>query len=218
MLRRSYHKGRFELQYVICFFLVFYTNRLGKGAADIASIIGFFKLLKILDVDHLPWIQASVNRVTTSDNVFSAVGWKISTGPGACGGLQLIDASGFKTWRNEHAVAHMFRNSAVDILSCVPYVSCTIKSEGMYFDLLPTEILNVIVGNLVGEDVLQLSCTSQQLRAICSLRLFRKVRFPYSIRGLDSLRQFLECDASQHVVSLTYVIPELLPPCKPIWW
>lgn len=118
----------------------------------------------------------------------------------------MIDTSGFKTWRNEHVVAHMLKNSAVDSLGCVPYVSCTMESEGMYFELLPTEILNVIVGNLVGEDVLQLSCTSQQLRAICSPRLFRKVRFPLSIRGLDNLRQFLECDASQHVVSLTYVI------------
>ncbi|KAJ5100794.1 hypothetical protein N7456_006846, partial [Penicillium angulare] len=83
-------------------------------------------------------------------------------------------------------------------------------SHSAELEPLPTEILFMIVQHLFIRDVKCLSCVNQRMRMICLPVLFNKVRFAFSDFGLDGLRRLALSDARQYVVSLTYVIPELL--------
>lgn len=83
-------------------------------------------------------------------------------------------------------------------------------------EILPAEILRDIVKRLAGVDVLEISRVSRRLRDICAPYLFHDLRIQFSVEGLDRLQQLIGCDVRQHVVSLTYVIPELFPPGKAI--
>jgi hypothetical protein len=81
-------------------------------------------------------------------------------------------------------------------------------------ELLPNEILYMVVQLLCMYDVGHLAFTSNRLREVCIPYLFRNVRFSFSSSGFGELRRLLLSDVRQNVVSFTYVIPELLRPGK----
>jgi hypothetical protein len=81
-------------------------------------------------------------------------------------------------------------------------------------ELLPNEILYMVVQLLCMYDVGHLAFTSNRLREVCIPYLFCNVRFSFSASGFSELRRLLLSDVRQNVVSFTYVIPELLRPGK----
>lgn len=74
---------------------------------------------------------------------------------------------------------------------------------------LPTEVLQEILRHLAYPDVKSVSCSSKRLREICEPVMFRHVRFFFCEAGFKALKHFLQSDVHQHVVSFTYVFPEL---------
>ena len=89
-----------------------------------------------------------------------------------------------------------------------------LRSQNTHFETLTAEALYLVIDLLSLSDIKQLSCTNTQLRRACLPFLFRHVEFPFSKAGFDDLRSLLESDARQHVVSFTYIVPELLNPGK----
>ena len=87
-----------------------------------------------------------------------------------------------------------------------------LERQNACLELLPTEILHLLVDHLFSWDLKNLSCVSRQLREAFIPCVFRNVRFQFSKSGFDSLRGLLLSDLRHHVVSLIYVIPELLHP------
>ncbi|KAJ5976625.1 hypothetical protein N7481_010332 [Penicillium waksmanii] len=81
-----------------------------------------------------------------------------------------------------------------------------------WLELLPSEILGVVVKCLFTNDMKHLSCVSKRLRDVSIPYLFRGVRFSFSDSGLLGLRRLMLSGVRQYVVSFTYVIPELLRP------
>ncbi|PLB49079.1 hypothetical protein P170DRAFT_174660 [Aspergillus steynii IBT 23096] len=78
------------------------------------------------------------------------------------------------------------------------------------FELLPTELLYEIITRLSSRDVKRLSSVSERLRKVCLPYLFRNVSFEFSRSGFISLQRLLLSNLRWYVVSLTYVVPELL--------
>ena len=79
-------------------------------------------------------------------------------------------------------------------------------------ETLPTEILHAVVGLLPVWKIKSLSCASKQLRQACLPIIFRRVKFKFSLSGMEELRAFLKSEVCGHVVSFTYEITELLKP------
>jgi hypothetical protein len=87
---------------------------------------------------------------------------------------------------------------------------CLELSNAVGLESLPTEILRDIVDHLPLQDVEQLSCASKRLREVCLPSLFRRVKFEFSQAGFEQLKSIVESDVRHHVVSFTYIVPDLL--------
>jgi hypothetical protein len=77
-------------------------------------------------------------------------------------------------------------------------------------ETLPTEIFRIIIDLLTPWNVKDLSRVSKRLRESCLPSLFRRVEFQFSEAGFDGLKSLLKSDVRNHIVSFTYVVPELL--------
>ncbi|KAH6703074.1 hypothetical protein BKA61DRAFT_191912 [Leptodontidium sp. MPI-SDFR-AT-0119] len=83
-------------------------------------------------------------------------------------------------------------------------------SKSSRFETLPTEISRIIIDRLPLWDVKDLSRTSKSVREACMPFLFRCVEIPFSTDGFNNLKSLINTDARYHIVSFTYVVPELL--------
>lgn len=81
-------------------------------------------------------------------------------------------------------------------------------------ELLPTEILRMIVDLLRCWEIKPLSCASKRPRKVVLPSLFRRVEFQFSEAGFDELESLLKSDARLHVVSFNYVVPQPLKTVK----
>jgi hypothetical protein len=88
------------------------------------------------------------------------------------------------------------------------------NSPRIRLDLLTSDILSRIVGFLQPGDIEELSCVNKRLRDASIPLLFRAVRFEFSKSSLNGLKRLSNSDIRHHVVSLTYVAPEILKPGK----
>lgn len=79
-------------------------------------------------------------------------------------------------------------------------------------DMLPLELLHMLVDHSLYLDIKHMSCVNKRLREACLPYLFRNVRYEFSDLGLSRLWRLLLSDLCRHVVSFTYVVPELLKP------
>lgn len=86
-----------------------------------------------------------------------------------------------------------------------------------HLDLLHSSILYRVAIYLGPWDIEELSCVNKRLRAASLSVLFRAVKFEFSKTGLNGLERISDSDIRQHVVSLTYVAPEILKPGKIIF-
>lgn len=77
---------------------------------------------------------------------------------------------------------------------------------------LPTEIIHAVVEFLAPWDVKSLSYTSRRLRQACLPRIFRRVKFEFSLTGIEKLKGLLKSDVRNHVRSFSYEVTELLKP------
>ncbi|KAM3522948.1 hypothetical protein MY4038_008392 [Beauveria bassiana] len=77
---------------------------------------------------------------------------------------------------------------------------------------LPTEIIHAVVEFLAPWDVKDLSYTSKRLRQACLPRIFRRVKFEFSLTGIEELKGLLKSDVRSHVRSFSYEVTELLKP------
>ncbi|KAE8384352.1 hypothetical protein BDV23DRAFT_177127 [Aspergillus alliaceus] len=75
------------------------------------------------------------------------------------------------------------------------------KYQLSHIKLLPVKILYIL-----------LSLVSKYLRQVCLPSLFQKIKFKFSATRLDKLQCILRADIYQHVISVTYNVPELLKP------
>ncbi|KAJ5982279.1 hypothetical protein N7451_012379 [Penicillium sp. IBT 35674x] len=90
-----------------------------------------------------------------------------------------------------------------------PSVSCktmTVDTKCLtaWFEILPVEILSMIVGLLCNGDAKSLSLVCGKLRELALPYIFHRVRFEFSHSGFNALRQLLLSDLRQYVVSFTY--------------
>jgi hypothetical protein len=90
----------------------------------------------------------------------------------------------------------------------------SLSYQKSHFETLTAEALHVVIDLLPHWEIKQLSCANKQLREACLPFLFRHVEFQFSKAGFEDLRSLLKSEARQHVVSLTYIAPELLNPGK----
>lgn len=88
------------------------------------------------------------------------------------------------------------------------------NSPRIRLDLLHSDILSRIVRFLQPGDIEELSCVNKRLRDASIPALFRAVRFEFSKSSLNGLKRLSNSNIRQHVVSLTYVAPEILKPGK----
>lgn len=79
-------------------------------------------------------------------------------------------------------------------------------------EAVPAEISSTIITFLTSREVKDLSWVSKRLREACLPSLFRRVKFQFSEAGFVGLKSLMKSDARYHVVSFTYVVPELLVP------
>ncbi|KFY03642.1 hypothetical protein V490_00110 [Pseudogymnoascus sp. VKM F-3557] len=77
-------------------------------------------------------------------------------------------------------------------------------------EMLPTEILQAVIGHLVPWNIKRLSCTSKRLRQASLSILFRHVKFEFSLAGMKGLKELLKSNVCGHISSFTYIITELL--------
>ena len=85
-------------------------------------------------------------------------------------------------------------------------------SKSSRIETLPSEISRIIIDLLPLWDVKDLSRTSKSVRESCLPCLFHSVEIPFSTDGFNGLKSLIESDARYHIVSFTYVVPELLKP------
>jgi hypothetical protein len=81
-------------------------------------------------------------------------------------------------------------------------------------DLLHSSILCRIVVYIEPWGIEELSCVKKRLRAASLSVVFCAVKFEFSKIGLNALEHISDSEICQHVVSLTYVAPEILKPGK----
>jgi hypothetical protein len=87
---------------------------------------------------------------------------------------------------------------------------CLEPGNTVGLESLPTELLRIVVGLLPFQDIKQLSRTSKRLRGVCLPSLFRSLKFEFSQAGFEQLKTIVESDIRYHVVSFTYIVPDLL--------
>jgi hypothetical protein len=88
-----------------------------------------------------------------------------------------------------------------------------VSQDPSYMQQLPTEILIIIVRELSLLDSVEcLSLVNQRLRMICSPYLFQKLNIPFSLAGLERLRQISSSPLATHVRTLRYDPTELIEP------
>jgi hypothetical protein len=68
----------------------------------------------------------------------------------------------------------------------------------------------MIIDLLLPWEVKKLCRANKRLREACLPPLFRRVEFKFSEAGFNELKTLMKSDARYHVVSFTYVVPELL--------
>lgn len=81
-------------------------------------------------------------------------------------------------------------------------------------DTLPLEIIFAINNLLPMEDLMSLSRVNKYLRGSSFPYLFRRIVITFSLDGFEQLKRISESAIRLHVVSLKYVIPELIEPGK----
>lgn len=89
-----------------------------------------------------------------------------------------------------------------------------LKLSQAKIELLPTELLSMIVDNLQTSDVRELSLVSRGLRAASLRSLFRVVTFKFSQAGFADIMKLVQSPVRHHVITFNYEIPELFRPCK----
>lgn len=89
-----------------------------------------------------------------------------------------------------------------------------LRSLTPHFETLTAEPLHLIIDLLSLSDIKQLSSVNTRLREACLPFLFRHIKFQFSKIGFDDLRSLSNSDARHHVISFTYIVPELLNPGK----
>lgn len=81
-------------------------------------------------------------------------------------------------------------------------------------DTLPLEIIFAIIELLSTKDVMHLSQANKYLRGSSLPYVFRKIAITFSLDGFEQLKEISESPIHLHVVSLKYVVPELIDPGK----
>jgi hypothetical protein len=81
-----------------------------------------------------------------------------------------------------------------------------------YLENLPNEILNIIVEYLRKPEIKRVSSVNKRMRDISHPFLFRNFRFTFSKKGLNQLKEILNSKVSYYIISIQYVVPELLNP------
>jgi hypothetical protein len=84
------------------------------------------------------------------------------------------------------------------------------ESPTLRLDPPHSDILARFMAFLEPEDIEALSCTNKRLREVSIPLLFQAVRFEFSKSSLNGLQRLSNSDIRQHVLSLTYVAPEIL--------
>lgn len=84
--------------------------------------------------------------------------------------------------------------------------------KSVYLESLPNELLCKIVEYLVKWEIKHFSLANRRMRDVSLPFLYRTFRFTFSKNGLDRLEEFLRSNLYHHVVSIQYVVPELLNP------
>ncbi|KAM3556917.1 hypothetical protein ARSEF4850_005305 [Beauveria asiatica] len=77
---------------------------------------------------------------------------------------------------------------------------------------LPTEIIHAVVEFLEPWSIEKLSYTSKRLRQACLPTIFRRVKFEFSLAGIEGMKGLLKSNVRSHVTSFSYEVPELLKP------
>lgn len=77
-------------------------------------------------------------------------------------------------------------------------------------DCLPIEVVQLVIHHLSCWETKQLSQVNRRLRSICIPFVFRCVRFEFSRNSLRDLKDLFTSELRHHVLSFTYVAPELL--------
>jgi hypothetical protein len=90
----------------------------------------------------------------------------------------------------------------------------SLRSQNTHFETLTAEALYAVIDLLSLSEIKQLSYTNTRLREACLPFILRHIKFPFSKAGFDDLRSLLESRARYHVVSFSYIVPELLDPGK----
>lgn len=85
----------------------------------------------------------------------------------------------------------------------------TLRHQLARLDCFPTEVFQELLAHLSRRDIKNVSCSSKRLREICGPIIFRDVCFQFCEAGFEGLKLLLLSEVHQHVVSFTYVIPEL---------
>lgn len=81
-----------------------------------------------------------------------------------------------------------------------------------YLENLPNEILNIIVEYLRKPEIKRVSSVNKRIRDISRPFLFRNFRFTFSKKGFNRLKEVLNSLVSCYIISIQYVVPELLNP------
>ncbi|KAK8142117.1 hypothetical protein G3M48_009321 [Beauveria asiatica] len=77
---------------------------------------------------------------------------------------------------------------------------------------LPTEIIHAVVEFLEPWSIKKLSYTSKRLRQACLPTIFRRVKFEFSLAGIEGMKGLLKSNVRSYVTSFSYEVPELLKP------
>jgi hypothetical protein len=81
-----------------------------------------------------------------------------------------------------------------------------------YLENLPNELLCKIVEYLVKWEIKHFSLVNRRMRDVSLPFLYRSFQFTFSRKGLDKREEFLRSNICHQVVSIQYVVPELLNP------
>ncbi|RJE20455.1 hypothetical protein PHISCL_07216 [Aspergillus sclerotialis] len=77
---------------------------------------------------------------------------------------------------------------------------------------LPLEILYLIAEGLSFESLLKLSCVNKRMRNVAIPRIFRNYTIIFSEEGFNKLKGFCESTLCENVVSLKYIVADLIEP------
>lgn len=75
---------------------------------------------------------------------------------------------------------------------------------------LPVEIIILIARSLSLGEIKQLSQVNKLMRVVCAPLIFQSIRLEFSHKSLQRLEALALSELHHHVLSLTYVVPELL--------